>query len=235
MALTQVIEKKKEFGAAVKAERTRLGFSQEILAERANLHRTYITDIERGARNLSLETIYKLAGALGVSIHTLFDHKGVRQQVEQFLGTGVNLVDVLLVEDNPRDVELTLTGFKGSGFTNRVLVVRDGAEALDFVFCRRQYAHRRQEQNPRMILLDLNLPKIHGLEVLRRIKADATTRHLQVVVLTASRKDENLREAMALGAAACIVKPVDFHNFSQITPKLSLQWALLGATSPPPA
>src|ERR1700722_17542273 len=174
----QLSEKKKEFGAAVKSERTRLGLSQETLAERADLHRTYITDIERGARNLSLETIYKLAGALGVAIETLFARKEIRQQLDQFLGTANQLVDVLLIEDDARDVDLTLNAFTHAGMTNRVLVVRDGAAALDFVFCRRQYANRRIEQNPQVILLDLNLPKVHGLEVLRRIKADERTRNL---------------------------------------------------------
>jgi CheY-like chemotaxis protein/DNA-binding XRE family transcriptional regulator len=227
----EISEKKKEFGAAVKSERTRLGYSQEILAERADLHRTYITDIERGARNLSLETIYKLAGALGVSIEALFRHNEIQNQVEQFIGNDFNLVDVLLVEDDPRDVELALSGFKSAGFSNRVLVVHDGASALDFIFCRRLYAHRRPEQNPRLILLDLNLPKMDGLEVLRRIKADAATRHLQVVLLTGSRRDDSIREAMALGASAYIVKPLDFQNLIQITPKLSLQWALLGSNA----
>jgi CheY-like chemotaxis protein/DNA-binding XRE family transcriptional regulator len=225
-------EQKKEFGAAIKSERTRLGLSQESLAERADLHRTYITDIERGARNLSLETIYKLAGALGVSIETLFTRKEIRQQFEQFSNAAAQLVDVLLVEDDPRDVELTLAAFSGASLANRVLVVRDGAAALDFVFCRRQYAHRRIEQSPRVILLDLNLPKIHGLEVLRRIKADDRTRNFQVVVLTVSREDDHIRQAIDLGASAYIVKPVDFHNFSKITPKLSLHWALLGTALP---
>ncbi len=230
----QTTETKKHFGAAVRSERTRLGLSQEILAERASLHRTYITDIERGARNLSLETIYKLSSALGVSIEALFSRTEIRRQFELHPGAA-QLVDVLLVEDNPEDVELTLEGFKKAGLTNRVLVVRDGAVALDFIFCRRQYANRRMENNPQVILLDLNLPKVHGLEVLRRIKADERTRHLHVVVLTISRKDEHIRQALDLGAAAYIVKPVNFHNFSMITPKLSYQWALLGSALPPPA
>jgi CheY-like chemotaxis protein/plasmid maintenance system antidote protein VapI len=230
----QTSEPKKHFGAAVRSERTRLGLSQEILAERASLHRTYITDIERGARNLSLETISKLSSALGVSIEALFSRAEIRRQYELHPGAG-QLVDVLLVEDNPEDVELTLEGFKNAGLTNRVLVVRDGAAALDFVFCRRQYANRRMENNPQVLLLDLNLPKVHGLEVLRRIKADERTRHLQVVVLTVSRKDEHIQQALELGAAAYIVKPVNFHNFSMITPKLSYQWALLGSTLPAPA
>jgi CheY-like chemotaxis protein/DNA-binding XRE family transcriptional regulator len=229
----QASERKKDFGAAVRSERTRLKLSQEDLAERANLHRTYITDIERGARNLSLETICKLATALGLTIEALFSRAEVRQQteqLEQLTGGPGNLVDVLLVEDDPRDVELTLAAFKQSRLTNRVLVVRDGAAALDFVFCRRQYAHRRIESNPQILLLDLNLPKVHGLEVLRRIKADSQTRHIRVVVLTASRKDEYINKALELGAEAYLIKPVNFQSFSKVTPQLSCQWALLGTT-----
>jgi CheY-like chemotaxis protein/plasmid maintenance system antidote protein VapI len=227
----QIVETKKNFGAAVRSERTRLGLSQETLAERASLHRTYITDIERGARNLSLETIYKLSSALGVSIEALFARAEVRQQMEQHATFTGQLVDVLLVEDQEADAELTLEAFKRGGLTNRVMVVRDGAAALDFVFCRRQYAHRRMAENPQVMLLDLNLPKIHGLEVLRKIKEDPRTRHLQVVVLTISRKDEHINRALELGAAGYIIKPVDFQNFSKIMPKLSYHWALLDSTS----
>jgi CheY-like chemotaxis protein len=228
----EAAERKKDFGAAVRSERTRLKLSQEDLAERANLHRTYITDIERGARNLSLETICKLATALGLSIEALFSRAELRQPGEQAAAAQAgNLVDVLLVEDNPQDVELTLAAFKQARLTNRVLVVRDGAAALDFVFCRRQYAHRRMENNPHILLLDLNLPKVPGLDVLRRIKADSQTRHIRVVVLTSSRKDEHITQALELGAEAYIVKPVNFQSFSKITPQLSYQWALLGTAT----
>jgi CheY-like chemotaxis protein/plasmid maintenance system antidote protein VapI len=226
-SLMQASDKKKEFGAAVKFQRNRLGLSQELLAERADLHRTYITDIERGARNLSLETIYKLAEALGVSVESLFARSETRRQLEHSAVAPNHLVDVLLVEDDPRDAELTLEAFQNARLTNRVAVVRDGATALDFVFCRRQYEHRRIESNPQVILLDLNLPKVNGLEVLRRVKGDERTRHIQVVVLTVSRNDDHIRSALELGAAAYIVKPVDFDNFSKITPKLSLHWALI--------
>jgi len=217
----QTTEQKKEFGAAVKSERIRLGLSQETLAERADLHRTYITDVERGVRNLSLETIYKIADALGVSVRSLFKHSN---------GEGpllANVVDVLLVEDDPHDAELVIAAFHHACVTNRVKVVRDGAAALDFLFRRRQFARRSPDSNPQLVLLDLNLPKLNGLEVLRQIKADERTRHLQVVVITASQKDEHMREAMELGAAAYLVKPVNFDNFSKITPQLSLHWALV--------
>jgi CheY-like chemotaxis protein len=199
--------------------------SQEELAERASLHRTYITDIERGARNLSLETMCKLAVALGLSIEDLFSRAEIR---EPHLAAPASLIDVLLVEDSPRDVELTLEAFKQARLTNRVLVVRDGAAALDFVFCRRQYADRLMGNNPQIVLLDLNLPKVQGLEVLRRIKADSQTRHIRVVVLSASKKDEDIEKALALGAEAYLVKPVNFQSFTKVTPLLSCQWALLG-------
>jgi len=220
---------KKEFGAAVKRERNRQGISQETLAERADLHRTYVTDVERGTRNLSLESIRRLAEALGTSIGALF--AATADQGSSAVDPGARdpanqIVDLLLVEDDPLDIELTLEAFKAAGLTNRMLIVRDGAAALDFLFCEGEYAHRRVENRPQVVLLDLNLPKVHGLEVLRRIKADERTRMIRVVVLTASRKDENIHDALRLGAEAYIAKPVDFQNFSEVTPKLSFHWTL---------
>jgi len=221
---------KTAFATAVRSRRNRLGLSQEQLAERASLHRTYISDIERAARNLSLESISKLADALEVSVASLF--LPTPPPDKQTDGThSVNgdkaFVDVLLVEDNSNDVELTLHAFQRSRFANRVQVVRDGAEALDFIFCRGAYANRSQADRPQIILLDLNLPKISGLEVLRLIKADEKTRPIPVVVLTASQSDRDITESRQLGAATYIVKPVDFHRLSQVTPQLSLNWALL--------
>ena len=224
-------EQKKEFGAAVKTERVRLGLSQETLAERADLHRTYITDIERGARNLSLETIYKIAAALGVTVGSLFGRAETRVITDSAVQSR-NLVDVLLVEDDPRDAELVLAAFRHACVTNRLHVVRDGATALDFLFCRGAYAHRAAEASQALVLLDLNLPKVNGLEVLRRLRADERTKALQVVVLTASRQDEHMRTAMDLGAAAYLLKPVNFDNFSKIAPKLSLHWALVEPNHP---
>jgi transcriptional regulator with XRE-family HTH domain len=114
-------------GAAIKAERTALGISQEELAYRANLHRTYISDVERGARNPSIASIEKLAGALDISVSSLFAQADDGRQSKQ-------LVDILLVEDNRQDVDLTLRGFEQVKITNPVHVVRDGLEALDFIF-----------------------------------------------------------------------------------------------------
>jgi two-component system, response regulator len=109
--------------------------------------------------------------------------------------------------------------------------VRDGATAPDFLFSRGQFAHRKRTQRPLVILLDLNLPKVDGLEVLRQIKADSRTPKIPVIVLTVSSRDRELAVSQRLGADAFLVKPVDFHNLSGVTPQLSLQWALLKRAS----
>ncbi|HTD67849.1 MAG TPA: response regulator, partial [Candidatus Limnocylindria bacterium] len=208
---------------SVKSWRSRLGISQEELAGRAGLHRTYVSDIERGARNVSLESIEKLARALKISVATLFSPGGKSSTA----GSSEELVDILLVEDNADDVQLTLRALQEAKITNPIQVVRDGAEALHFLFCTGEYANRRADQRPQVILLDLGLPKISGLEVLRRIKADARTRSIPVVVLTGSRHDRDVLASKQLGTQAYIVKPVDFQNLSEVTPQLSLSWALL--------
>jgi CheY-like chemotaxis protein/DNA-binding XRE family transcriptional regulator len=223
------IDVKKGFGLAIKKWRGNSGISQEELAWRAGLHRSYLADIERGARNVSLQSIDKLAKALHVSLSTLFQPLESSAELSPPAaspGVGAKPVDILLVEDDPRDVELTLNAFRAARLTNRVQVVKDGAEASDYIFCRGVYRRRKRAEGPGVVLLDLSLPKVHGLEVLREIKADRQTRNLRVVVLTASRRDEHMREALRLGAEAYLVKPVDFHRFSTITPQLDFAWTL---------
>ena len=218
------------FGASVRSLRFRLGISQEELAERADLHRTYIAGIERGARNVTLKSMDKLAGALGVSTAALLDPAGKLAVRPGGPGSGLSngkFLDILMVEDNQADVELTLHAFKKAIITNPIHVVYDGAEALDFLFCRGRYANRKMENRPQLVLLDLNLPRVSGLEVLRRIKSDPRTKTIPVIVLTASRRDRDIGECHRMGAATYIVKPVDFENFSKVTPQLSLRWALL--------
>jgi CheY-like chemotaxis protein len=221
---------KKEFGNSVKVLRGRLGISQEVLAERAGLHRTYVSDVERGARNLSLESISRLARALEVSAATLFPQQ---LQVESRRGSIPNdhdFVDVLLVEDNPDDAELALHAFKEARFANRIKVATDGVEALDFLFGRGQYASSPSEARPQIILLDLNLPKVSGLEVLRQIKADKRTAKLHVVVLTVSDNSCDIAECLRLGADNYIVKPVNIERLIAVTPQLKLNWALIKLT-----
>jgi two-component system response regulator len=138
-----------------------------------------------------------------------------------------NAVEILLVEDNPNDVELTLHAFKRNNIANRIEVVRDGAEALEFIFCTGAYAGRSIQNNPKVILLDLKLPKIDGLEVLRRIKADPRTRTIPVVVLTSSREERDIVESYQLGVNSYIVKPVDFEQFTETVRTLGMYWMLL--------
>jgi CheY-like chemotaxis protein len=218
-----------DFARAIKWWRSHLDISQEELAERANLHRTYISDVERGARNLSLESISRLATALEISIPTLFSTKGTPE------GGATNgarqWVEILLAEANSNDATMTLQAFNEARFENRVHVVRDGAEALDCLFHRGTYAERSECKLPQIFLLDLKIPKVDALEVLRRIKAEKGTQQIPVVVLASSRDDGNLVETRRLGAEAQIVKPVDFQKLSEVTPKLRLNWALVRPSS----
>ena len=136
-------------------------------------------------------------------------------------------VDILLVEDNPNDAELTLHAFGKNKLTNRILLVRDGAEALEFIFRTGAYADRDPADQPKVILLDLKLPKVDGLEVLRRIKGDATTRTIPVVMLTSSREESDLVQSYSLGVNSYIVKPVDFDQFTNAVRELGMYWLLL--------
>ena len=136
-------------------------------------------------------------------------------------------VEILLVEDNPNDVELTLHALKEHHLGNRIEVVRDGAEALEFIFNAGAYAHRSPDQHPKVILLDLKLPKVDGLEVLKRLKSDTRTRTIPVVILTSSREERDIVESYKLGVNSYIVKPVDFEQFTEAVRKLGLYWLLL--------
>jgi two-component system response regulator len=136
-------------------------------------------------------------------------------------------IDILLVEDSPDDVELALRALKKNGLANPIHVVRDGAEALAFIFRTGAYADRLPDQNPRLILLDLKLPLVDGLEVLRQIKADPVTRKIPVVVLTSSRQERDLIQSYELGVNSYIVKPVDFEQFTEAVRQLGMYWLLL--------
>jgi CheY-like chemotaxis protein/DNA-binding XRE family transcriptional regulator len=218
------------FGEAVKRFRHQLGVSQEKLAERAGLHRTYVADVERGARNLSLSSIEKLARALEVPIADLLSR--TRQEVpgspQMLRETGAGeLVEILMVEDNRVDVELTLHAFKRININNPIHVVHDGASALDYLFCSGAYTGRKVELRPQFVLLDLNLPEVSGMEVLRRMKSDERTKKIPVVVLTASHRDRDIVECRRLGADTYIVKPVGIENFSTAAAKMGHHWMLV--------
>jgi two-component system response regulator len=141
-------------------------------------------------------------------------------------------IEILLVEDNPNDVELTLHAFTRNHLANHIQVARDGAEALDFLFARGDFSGRKVENGPRVILLDLKLPKVDGLEVLRVVKGDPRTKIIPVVVLTSSREERDIVESYRLGVNSYIVKPVNFDNFVESVRTLGMYWLLLNE---PPA
>ncbi len=139
----------------------------------------------------------------------------------------VGEVEILLVEDSPEDVELTLRALQTHNLTNRIHVVRDGAEALDFLFARGTYAGRNAASVPKVVLLDLKLPKVDGLEVLRQIKQNVRTRVVPVVVLTSSREEPDIERSYQLGVNSYIVKPVEFEAFVRAVSEAGLYWLLL--------
>lgn len=138
-----------------------------------------------------------------------------------------SIVEILLVEDNPDDIELTIRALRKSNLSNHIAIARDGAEAIDYIFCEGEYADRRIEDTPRLIMLDLKLPKVDGLEVLRRIKTDERTKSIPVVVLTSSQEQSDVIRSYDLGVNSYVVKPVNFESFSEAVQRLGLYWLLL--------
>ncbi len=136
-------------------------------------------------------------------------------------------IEILLVEDNPYDVEMTIRALKKQNLANKVHVVKDGAEALDYLFVNDIYADRNINQSPKLVLLDLKLPKVSGLEVLRQIKSNERTKTIPVVVLTSSREEQDMIESYKLGVNSYIVKPVDFDKFLDAVGNLGFYWLLL--------
>ena len=134
---------------------------------------------------------------------------------------------LLLVEDNPQDLELTLRALKKGHLANHIQIARDGVEALEYIFCEGAHAGRRLADGPRLVLLDLKLPKLDGLEVLKRIKGDPRTRIIPVVVLTSSKEQSDVVESYQLGVNSYIVKPVNFERFAEAMRDLGLYWLLL--------
>jgi len=142
-------------------------------------------------------------------------------------------VEILLVEDCQEDVDLTLHALRRENLANRILIVRDGEEALDFLFCRGPFADRSFEKPPRLVLLDLKLPKVDGIEVLRQTKAHPRTRIIPVVILTSSKEERDLVRSYDLGANSYIQKPVDFDKFRDTVKQLGLYWLITNQAAIP--
>jgi CheY-like chemotaxis protein len=138
---------------------------------------------------------------------------------------------ILIVEDDPNDVELTLTALTDYNLANEVVITRDGEQALDYLFCRGKFSTRSTD-NPAVMLLDLKLPKVGGLEVLQQIKSDERLKMIPVVVLTSSREEKDMMRSYSLGVNAYVVKPVDFHEFVNAVKELGVFWAVIN--EPPP-
>ncbi|HVY06823.1 MAG TPA: response regulator [Burkholderiales bacterium] len=135
-------------------------------------------------------------------------------------------VEILLVEDNPTDAELTMRALRKKNLANNLVWVKDGVEALDFIFCKGQYANR-VNLAPKLVLLDLKLPKVDGIEVLRNLKSDARTKTVPVVMLTSSHEERDIVESYQLGVNSYIVKPVDFDKFLDMVSQVGLYWSLV--------
>ena len=143
-----------------------------------------------------------------------------------------HIVEILLVEDSLEDLELTQRALRNANLGNHIQIARDGEEALEFIFCEGPYTGRRIEDTPKLILLDLKLPKVDGLEVLERIKGDPRTRHIPVVILTSSKEQVDVIKSYQLGVNSYIVKPVNFEGFTAAVQELGMYWLLLN--EPPP-
>jgi len=141
--------------------------------------------------------------------------------------TDREVVDILIVEDDPRDAELTLRALRKNNLANHVYVAEDGEEALDFFFCRGKFAGRNINAPPKVVLLDLKLPKLNGLEILKAIKGDDRTKHIPVVIVTSSKEEPDVKRAYELGVNSYVVKPVDFDKFVSAMSSLGLYWLLV--------
>jgi two-component system, response regulator len=138
-----------------------------------------------------------------------------------------NIIDILLIEDNPNDAELTLRALKKNNIANKIQLIKDGAEALDYFFAKGNYSNRNMMLNPKLVILDLKLPKVDGLEILRRVKSDERTKTIPIVIMTSSKEENDIVASYKLGANSFIVKPVDFEKFMVSVKELGMYWLLL--------
>jgi two-component system response regulator len=135
-------------------------------------------------------------------------------------------IEILLVEDNPHDAEMTIRSLRKVNLANRLIHLKDGAEALDFIFARGQFANREVENRPKVILLDIKMPKVDGIEVLRQIKANDTTKMIPVVIMTSSKEEQDIIASYNMGVNSYVVKPVDFEGFAKAVSELGFYWLM---------
>jgi two-component system response regulator len=140
-------------------------------------------------------------------------------------------IEILLVEDNVYDAEMTIRALKKINLANKLIHVKDGAEALDFIFAKGAFAHREIENKPKVILLDIKMPKVDGIEVLRQIKSNETTRTIPVVIMTSSKEEQDLITSYDLGVNSYVVKPVDFESFAKAVSELGFYWLITNQVS----
>jgi two-component system response regulator len=160
----------------------------------------------------------------------IFHYRGYKPLIININIMDTGKVDIVLVEDNPDDAELAMRALKKNKIANSLIHLKDGEEALDYIFCRGEYEKRNINDIPKVILLDIKMPKVDGIEVLKKIKADANTRIIPVVLLTSSKEEKDVLESYRLGANSYIVKPVNFDNFVKAVSDLGLYWLLLNHT-----
>jgi CheY-like chemotaxis protein/DNA-binding XRE family transcriptional regulator len=211
-------------GMAVREYRQLLGITQEELAWRSDLHRTYIADIERGARNITLRSVENLAKALQITVGHLISTATAKSAPAAPIGDSSEPSvekDILLIEDNPTDAVMAARAFTHAKIANPLKLFREAEQALEYLYGTGRYAQQKPRR-PQLILLDLNLPQMSGLEFLQRIKGDERMRTIPIVVLTVSQSDRMIIECGLLGAENYIVKPVSVENLVRVTPKLNL-------------
>jgi CheY-like chemotaxis protein/DNA-binding XRE family transcriptional regulator len=223
------------FGMVVREFRKERRMSQEELANRSGLHRTYITDIERGTRNVSLKNITRIAEAIGIGLPEMFARFEVLSKQESAapddaaaLSYRRKPVEILLVEDDENFIELTVHALERWNISNTVHVVRNGADALEFLF-EHSPSNEQRVPNPKVILLDLNIPLVDGFEVLERIRNNPKTKEIPVVVLTSSSGEADKARCSALGVDEFLTKPINAELFSSVMRRLGFHLLLLEA------
>lgn len=224
----------KWLGMVVRLLRKQLGITQEELAWRSKMHRTYIADIERGARNVTLRSIENLAKALQVTVGNLLSYASAPEQLalgQTSLKSSRRAEEILLIEDNVADATMTQRAFRLAKMTNPLRILQDAEGGWDYLCGIGQYTSNGPT-HPALILLDLNLPGISGLEFLRRLKDDLRMKDIPVAVLTISRSDRMIIECSRLGVVNYIVKPLSFESLVQVTPALNLHLTLSPSHSP---